>query len=115
MHKKTIRIFMPPGKATYPAVVKKKTAQRPKNVRLRASGLLGRAHQKVRKRPHKAAPVLHNRNQMHMDPDIRACDRARLARDPRFDGRFFTSVAFPFYGPRRAAHHGPVNTRTHGT
>jgi hypothetical protein len=29
---------------------------------------------------------------MHMDLDIRACDRARLARDPRFDGRFFTSV-----------------------
>ena len=29
---------------------------------------------------------------MHMDLDIQACDRARLARDPRFDGRFFTSV-----------------------
>src|ERR1035438_5284475 len=29
---------------------------------------------------------------MHMDLDIRACDRARLARDPRFDGRFFIGV-----------------------
>ena len=27
-----------------------------------------------------------------MDLDIRACDRARLARDPRFDGRFFIGV-----------------------
>src|ERR1700674_4184227 len=29
---------------------------------------------------------------MHMELDVRACDRARLARDPRFDGRFFIGV-----------------------
>ncbi|MGH9389883.1 MAG: Ada metal-binding domain-containing protein, partial [Vicinamibacteria bacterium] len=28
-----------------------------------------------------------------MDLDRLACDRARLSRDPRFDGRFFIAVA----------------------
>ena len=27
---------------------------------------------------------------MHLDPNV--CSRARLARDPRFDGRFFVAV-----------------------
>src|ERR1700756_1804641 len=46
-------------------------------------------HDQVRKRLDRIAISRDNGIVM---PDARICDRARLARDPRFDGRFFIGV-----------------------